>query len=478
MEVDISQQENTQLEDFEARIARALKAWHQPGGSNDDLLTDLLIAQTEKPGETVQTSSMLRLATNQILMAAIDEMELQNPQAAQVLRLRYPDRQKLWSVANTMAVSEQTVSRLQRKGIEQLAKIISTHESAKRALKAQLLEASLPPPTYTRLFGVSERQQKLMSLLIAEDGPAVVALIGLGGLGKTALADMSVRQLIRQNHFYKVLWLRIEHQTLDGTSHNPELTFEGIVAGLSLQLWPQQANELTPQQTLFQLRQELSQHPYLIVIDNIESKGDTAYILDHLHDWTRPTKFLLTSRSRLSQQTAVYNFPLSELSHNDAAAFVRYHAQECGIHTVATASEAAIDSILEVTGGNPLALKLVVSLLDVLPISEILADLKNTQTDRVESMYHYIYWQSWNSLAANARTLLQAMPLVSESGGTPAYLASVTNLPKEKLWSALHELHSRSLIEVRGSIEEKRYGIHRLTNAFLCTEIISMPEWA
>ena len=36
-------------------------------------------------------------------------------------------------------------------------------------------------------------------------------------------------------------------------------------------------------------------------------------------------------------------------------------------------------------------------------------------------------------------------------------------------------LRNRSLLEVRGTIQAKRYGIHRLTETFLRTEIIHWP---
>jgi hypothetical protein len=106
-----------------------------------------------------------------------------------------------------------------------------------------------------------------------------------------------------------------------------------------------------------------------------------------------------------------------------------------------------------------------------------LADLTKTDTDPIQGMYRHIYRKSWKTLSDDGRTLLQAMPLVAESGGTPPYLMTVSGLAREKLWPAIHELHGRSLIEVRGTIQEKRYGIHRLTNSFLCTEIIDLPEW-
>lgn len=68
------------------------------------------------------------------------------------------------------------------------------------------------------------------------------------------------------------------------------------------------------------------------------------------------------------------------------------------------------------------------------------------------------------------------MPLVSETGATLDYLQALSGLGEEQLWPALHELRQRSLLEVRGSLHEKRYGIHRLTDSFLRTEIVHWPE--
>ncbi len=74
------------------------------------------------------------------------------------------------------------------------------------------------------------------------------------------------------------------------------------------------------------------------------------------------------------------------------------------------------------------------------------------------------------------QALLQAMPLVSGAGATADYLQEISGLSAGQLWPAIQELRKRSLLEVRGDIREKRYGIHRLTETFLRTEIIHWPE--
>jgi hypothetical protein len=73
-------------------------------------------------------------------------------------------------------------------------------------------------------------------------------------------------------------------------------------------------------------------------------------------------------------------------------------------------------------------------------------------------------------LSDNAKLLLQAMPLVADMGGSTTQLQAITQL-QDEFWTAVSELRRRSLIEVRGAMDEKRYGIHRLTQTFLSTEI-------
>ena len=474
----MSKPKDEALAQLEGRVAGALKAWHAPNGSTDDLLHDLLIAQTN-PQDAPPSggSAAQRLTTNRVLLAGIEALAGQDAELAQVLRLRFIDRQKLWAVANKLAISEQTVSRFQKKGIRQLAHIIHGRESAQRDQAALQMEATLPPATYTRLFGVEETIEQLLLLLQDRQGPNVIAIVGMGGLGKTAVADTAVRQIIRRFLYHNVIWLRVEHQTLSGQSHHPELTLETLLSHLAAQLWPDQAEELSPQQRLVKLRQTLNIRPHLIVIDNLESQTDADYVLNQLHSFTQSSKFLLTSRSQLTEQASVFNIRLPEIGAAEAIAFIRYHAQECGITSVADASDHNLGHIYQLTGGNPLALKLVVSLLDIFTLPDILDDLTATHTLSIAELYHYIFWQTWYALSTNGRVLLQAMPLVSESGGTPAYLATVSGLSKEQLWPALRELWQRSLIEVRGTIHEKRYGIHRLTNSFMCTEIIHMLDW-
>jgi hypothetical protein len=466
------------LKKLQAGIHAALRAWRKTGGTPKDLLEALLLVQ-ERRADVAKDGSptQLRLATNRVLLDGIEELASQDETAARILRLRFPEDNLLMMVANKLNISEYTVSRLQRTAIERLAEIIHGRELALRETRAQTIEALLPPPSYTRLFGLEDACSELSTRLIQKTGASwVTAIVGIGGIGKTALADNVTRQVVRQFYFDEIIWLRIEPQTMSGRSHSPRLTYENLITDLAQRLWPDVVESLSPQQRQVQVRQALKAQPHLVIIDNLESEADTAYLLERLNDLAQPSRFLLTSRTRLSELATVFNFSLNELSLNDAANLIRHHAQDIGVTGVAAATEADLAAVYEVTGGNPLALKLVVSLLDTLPLPQILNSLKHGRQGSAEELYRYIYWQTWQLLSADARTLLKAMPLVAEAGGTPEYLQKLSGLSEAQLWPALQELRNRSLLEVRGTALEKQYGIHRLTETFLHTEIIHWPE--
>lgn len=454
-------------------VHAALRAWHTVGGTADDLLELLLIVQQQRDTfEAGDNPALLRKATNEVLLEAIDELGRQEPEKARVLRQRFLDNKTLGEVAYAANTSQDTVSRQQRAAIESITAIVHAREAAARQALAETIEAQLPAPTYTELFGVNELLQELEGHLLQENSPGVLALVGIGGIGKTAVADRVTRRIIDSFHFDGVIWLRYEPQTMNGLSRGPEATAAGIIDGLARRLWPEAASTLTPEQQLSRVRHELKARPHLVIIDNLENEADTAALLARLNDLARPSKFLLTTRTRPVEQTAVLNVSLDELTFNDAAVLLHHHARETGVAAVAEAEDSDVRTIFDTVGGNPLALKLVVTLLDVLPLPQVLADLTRSRRGRVEDMYKHIYWQTWRTLNEAARTLLQAMPLVAEAGAEPEYLQAMTGLDGTQFWPAVEELRRRSLLEVRGGLHEKRYGIHRLTETFLRTEII------
>lgn len=462
-------------DDLAPLIHAALRSWYSTENNSHDLMDGLLLVQ-EQRGELPGTSSATtrRLATNRLLLEALEELEQQEQDSARVLRLRFADDNTLLAVAHQMNVSEHTVSRMQRSAINRLAEILYSREMAARQARVQSIESQLPPSSYTHLIGLGPAEEHLLEKLVDAAGPHVVVIVGIGGIGKTSLADAIARRVARLFQFDGIIWLRSEPQTMSGRSLAPTLTFESLITELAGKLGLDTSG--APDQRLVQVRQRLKYQPYLVVIDNLETDAETAYLLNHLNDLADPSRFLLTTRIRPAPQATVYHFLVGELAFEHASELVRQHAQDIGIDLPTATRDEDSKAIYDIVGGNPLALKLVVSQLDLLPLSQVNEGLISSRPGPIEDLYRHIYWQSWKLLSPEARSLLQAMPLVGEAGGQPDYLQAISKLSDDRFWPALHELHTRSLLEVRGTIQEKRYGVHRLTETFLRTEIIHWPE--
>jgi hypothetical protein len=448
-------------------IHKALREWHSAATAEAaELLPELhLIKQRQKQSAEKNANSQ-RLLVNDMLLEALEQLGRQNGEAERLLRDRFLDGQTLREVAQNRNTDHHAISRQQRAALEELAEIIRQQEDALRQKLVHEIESRLLPPTYDRLFGVADLQAQLVEKVTAVAHPHLIALLGIGGIGKTSLADAAVRQVIPTFRFDAVAWLRLEHQTLTGRAHSPEQSWHQIINGLAARIWPDSYGDVDQKQREIQVRARLKQTPHLVVIDNLEAEEDAAYLLAHLRDLAAPSKFLLTTRTQPAGETAVFTLSLTDLSRADAEALMRHHAHNLGI-SLAEAAPADFDAIYQRAGGNPLALKLVISQLRDLTLGQILDNLVRQQGEDVEALYTRIYQRTWELLTPAARDLLSTMQTVSEAGADPDYLQSLSGLNDADFWPAVQLLRQRSLLEARGTIHQKKYGIHRLTRTFL-----------
>ena len=142
----------------------------------------------------------------------------------------------------------------------------------------------------------------------------------------------------------------------------------------------------------------LKEKAHLIVIDNLETAIDVLVLLPFLRELTNPSKFLLTSRHSLQAHSDIFCFSLQELNEADTIRLIRYEAKVRGISNLATAPEDQLQSIYAITGGNPLALKLMIGQTAILSLPQVLENLKKAQGKNIHDLYTYIYWQTWGML--------------------------------------------------------------------------------
>lgn len=461
----------------EEAVHQALTLWHQ-SDTHGTPFTDLLLwQQLAQPHD-----GALRRTTNELLSKAFAVLTRADPDYHKILELRFLQEEPGHRIANILHLAEGTVWRKQREAIVRLTTILQELEQDARAQQRERFAARLEIPTYSHLIGV-ERHLATLVAQVNQPGPSwLIAIEGIGGIGKTALADALARHLMGGHQWQDFAWVTARQQIFNGGGAikpiaKPALTTDALVDALVKQLLSAEigTSVLSLEQKQAMLQQRLRAQPHLIVIDNLETLLDIESLLGVLRKLVNPTKFLLTSRISRFHETDIFHYILPELNEADALALVQQEAQVRNLPELAAASEADLQTIYATVGGNPLALRLVVGQTHIHPLPRVLANLHAAQGYRVEQLYHYIYWQAWENLDSLARQTLLLMPLVTEAGGDLTYLtqmAAPAGLSAIEVSDALERLVAFSLVDSRGSLHERRYTIHALTRTFLQEQVL------
>jgi hypothetical protein len=378
------------------------------------------------------------------------------------------------AVSNSLNISESSLYYRQRQAITKLAEILSQLEAGASANWQKRMFGRLEVPSYTQLVGVDEVRATLVHALLSESDHFLVSLDGLGGLGKTAMADQITRDLIHTNRFDEIGWVTAKHTHLSTLgrlqveSGRPALTFPMVVDRLANQfdLPESKAGSQLHQQRV--VEQLLRDRACLVVIDNLETVADYRSLLPELRRRQNPSKFVLTSRLRLLDEPGVFSLSLQELSAVAAFQLIRQEAQRTGFLALATATDNDLQQIYDTVGGNPLALKLVVGQLRFRSLPRVLGRCAEGQGQPTrEALFDYIYREIWETLQPDSKSTLLALTQAGETGFTFEHLVAVADLPESAVDHCLEELILLSLVDLGGSLMERRYRLHRLTEVFL-----------
>jgi hypothetical protein len=341
----------------------------------------------------------------------------------------------------------------------------------------------LPEKLYRELVGRDVLIGDIMAALKDPNGKWMIGLDGIGGIGKTALAREIADLCQKENLFEIVVWDQApKEQNRFKKRTGGTLTFETVLDAIARQIGATDIIQMNLAEKIEQVRTLVKTNRILVVLDNLETaKEDQNEIARKLLPLLNPGKAIFTSRHRFD--SSVHAIHLSGLDADSALRFIRSDAHEKNIDRVSAASDKELKKIAKITGGSPLAIKLVVGQLIHLPLEVVLTGLKDVTLaeDNKESeyvrFYKAIFMPSWKLLSEDTQRLLISMAnFVPNVGGTYDAVKATSGLSDGILSSHIEELWRFSFLEVgkSGSLNKVRYYLHALTQYFVLSDIVKV----
>jgi hypothetical protein len=330
---------------------------------------------------------------------------------------------------------------------------------------------NVPDEPYYLLPGREQTVNALLEALQMPSGPSIVIVDGLGGLGKTALAAELVRRARVAGVAERVVGDSAKADVFAGGEivhlQETRLDFDKLLDSIARQFDRWEVPTLRVEEKRVVVAQLLRQQRCLVLVDNLETAVGAHEIASQLQQLLGPSRAIITSRQHVPIDNA-RAVSLHGLDRQDALLFLRSDATQRGIEQIRAATDARLLDIVRVTGGAPLAMKLVVSQARHLDIDAVLHVLEHAD----QQLYFFVYRQSWQQLTLAAKKLLIYIgrTVVTTVGYDELARTDVARDGAE-LIAAIEQLVSYSLVEVAVVSGRPRYGLHQLTRNFVNSDL-------
>jgi len=338
------------------------------------------------------------------------------------------------------------------------------------------------------LFGIEPLCADILKLL-RTPGCMHVGLHGIGGVGKSSLADAVATRARDEGIVVDVVFRRSSRDGASGGGLTYAHCFDALVQRL----------RLGPGASAESVSDGLRQRPFLIYLDNLETcaepQDDFVTRLCNLVEGTA-ARVLLTSRQAYADPR-ISPKRLTGIDKDACGKLIRHLGGQ--IPGVDAIGGEELDAIFEATGGVPLAIRLVVPQFGTENLDRVLARLKlvtpgaleGSEDDEYHRFYRGIIDWSWNALwrigetdgraldAGRILVFLANLPATPSGAADVPTLCELTKLDDARVGRAIDLLYRFSLVEVAVPPElrtERRFFAHPLVQQYVEAELLEFPR--
>jgi tetratricopeptide (TPR) repeat protein len=306
-----------------------------------------------------------------------------------------------------------------------------------------------------------EREKKQVQQALATRS-YLVAILGIGGIGKTALALEVAHELWEKGLYGAVIWTK----AMGGR----ELDLNDILDVFARTISYPYITQLLPEEKEPEVAKLLRVQKCLLVLDNFETITDES-VVHFLLNLPEPSKALIISREQSMQEARVVS--LKGMEQSEALALIRNEGKRLGLKSVERAEEKVLLRLYEATGGAPLAIKWAVG--HIKQKGQSLDSVLNSLYGAIPDIFESMFGRLWEMLTEGTRRILMVIPIFATSVSKEA-IEATSEIQKRDLDEGLGQLVEMSLVEASGRLEEQqRYSVHPLVRAFARAKLREEP---
>ncbi|HHY54072.1 MAG TPA: AAA family ATPase [Chloroflexi bacterium] len=318
---------------------------------------------------------------------------------------------------------------------------------------------AIAPPVH--LAGRAQELAQIAAALTRPGRGAVVAVVGMGGVGKTALAA-ELADRLRNDFPDGVLWGRVATDAPPDILQSWALAFDRDLSKIS----GYEARAAA-------MRDILSDRRALIVLDDVVAGKP----IDLLLPGASPCAVLITTRDRA--EVARYTSEIVELNELSTAAGLEMLTHLLG-EAVIAAERAAAEELCQLLDGLPLAVEIAAQRVLASPRRDLARMVRSLRSASAR-LTHGIsnrsvrtsFEVSWESLDAPLRRTFAVMGLFDGRPFSVAALAACAGLEPDTALDRLDWLATLSMLKLA---EGDRYVQHRLLADFALEKLAALPD--
>jgi hypothetical protein len=319
-------------------------------------------------------------------------------------------------------------------------------------------------PNCEKFVGRREKIQEVKSKLALRH--PVVALDGLGGVGKTAIAIQAVRELYDETGRYLfIASLSAKSKMWLGHVSPRTASFAGLHGLLSeianvIPDMPKTDDTLKLKESLVAFMRDVSG---LIVVDNLEEINDDGVFRFLSQEVPAPVKVLVTSR--IAKDLGALTISIPAMTAEEARDLLSLELERLG-YEPKKEDEQNVAAILLAAGGVPLAIKWASQLAaERRSIRDASSALRGAGPGKQEFL-NFCFATMYDSLSDAAKNVAELIPYL-DAEWKPMTISVMLDRSLESVRLAIYELADKGIIYRTSELTEDDYGVLPLTKEFL-----------